>query len=1727
MQRTTKTSRLLAILLTVVLMLTMIPVTVFAAEDPPTLLAAAVTGTGHVELTFDKAMAAPGGGAAGFTVTGSFGLNKNVQSVTLYEGDPTKILLTLLTTIKGGEDPMVSYSAETGTMESADGGYLADVSRTITNGLPHPTLEAGAPPAGAVGTAYTHTFSAAGGASPYLFYKHYGNLPPGLILDNSGVLSGTPSASGSFTFRVRTVDANEAIGLHEFTIAIAAGAGVCEIGGTPYPTLVSALAAATTGQTITLLQDVTETNPVIIDGKSITFNLNNEYDLTLDTSGTINSIALLVENGGSVGLIGTGALNVIGGLSGVRADGASSTATVTNATAVGINSHAADAFNGGNVLVLNNATANGASSNATFAYSGGTITVNGNAESSWHCAYANMLGSSVHIKGSATALMTLDNSAGARAGSNAEVRVDQNVSGVAYGAHADGGGKIIAGSNVTASASNGIGAFAEGSSQITVNGTITGTEYIKTGSTTKTSSDKTSPTTKPGYYTYNEGSDTVWVKSNDSAAIMPPSRIAAGSGFSLSLKEDGMVWAWGGNVYGQLGRGSFTDYSFDVPAQVQEISDVKSIAAGQLFSLALKEDGTVWAWGTNGNGQLGQPPAALSRSHTPVQVAGLSDIQAISAGYRFGLALDDNGDVWAWGNNTKGQLGQVAAETIHTPGKISGLSNVVAISAGYMHSLALDADGNVWAWGSNFFGELGNGTVEPTSTNPVPAKITLPEGLTVASICAAFQNSMLTTDTGAVYGWGENSEGALGDGTESNRVLPTLTSYSEISALGGTGAFYIALKNDGTVMGTGENDFGSDIIHYGWTPVLIDGLAGIAAISQGNGGNHALALDSSGDVWAWGSNSSEACGQNTDFNGQPKKIVPPAKVQFPGSDISAATVSMDVPATGGIPQTAAQVQSATNHADYTVTGLIWNEALTGTGKFKPGQVYTATVTLTSKNSKKFQSAAFTPTVAGSASVSQTITTGSSTGNTVSFTVTYGQTAAATYSIAAITNQTMTELTAGYAAGTQQIKTITVTKTGTGDLINLAVALSGAGAESFTVTQPAITSLDEPTPSTAFTVKAKDGLSAGIYTATITVSADNMIPAAFSITQVVNSPVAVSASILPTSEWFNKNVFTADVNTTITWNDASTVTDVKKNGTSIGASAYTVNGSTLKILKEYLSSQPAGNLVLTIEFDTGNAAEFTIMVVDERPVAEGSAVPQTVTAGITGPGNGTVTFSHNASYHTYPEHRHIVEYQWIFDVMNPSNPNFNAIDWGGIAPGHYSADGKAWHSTDPNAKPTYTYMTAGNYLAALRVIDNATPAITGIKLFNITVNASNDNDGGGGGGDTPPSSGQARVTGGPSSITSLAVNVDSPGGSAGISLTGSTADTLFGEGNTTIHVPSITGVSSYTLDMPASALTGGQNGALTFATELGRITISDSMLAGIAGNGGEDAAITIGEGDRSVLPEAVMEAIGNRPLIQLTLTMDGKRTEWNNPEAPVTVTIPYTPNAEELQDPEHIVIWYLDGSGNVVSVPSGRFDPVTGAVTFSTTHFSDYAVAYVHKTFADLNGTKWAKKAIEVMASKGIINGTGKDSCSPKSCITRADYMVMLVKSLGLTADFKDNFADAKPGVYYYESLGIAKKLGIATGSGDNQFRPKEKISRQDMMVLAARALEKVKKLETSVNSGVLDQYSDKDRIAGYASECLAALIQNELIAGSGNKLNPRGDTTRAEAAVFLYRIYNQ
>ena len=332
---------------------------------------------------------------------------------------------------------------------------------------------------------------------------------------------------------------------------------------------------------------------------------------------------------------------------------------------------------------------------------------------------------------------------------------------------------------------------------------------------------------------------------------------------------------------------------------------------------------------------------------------------------------------------------------------------------------------------------------------------------------------------------------------------------------------------------------------------------------------------------------------------------------------------------------------------------------------------------------------------------------------------------------------------------------------------------------------------------------------------------------------------------------------------------------------------------------------------------------------------------------------------------------------------------------------------------------------------------------------------------------------------------------------------------------------------YTLEVPGDILSAtGMNRNIVLDTPLATMVIPSNMFTGKSIKESDNVQISISEVNKDSLDERVKEKIGDRPILEFNVMSDGKKLSWNNPKAPITVYIDYTPSEEEMLDPEHIIIWYIDSKGKITCIPNGRYIVETGKVVFRVTHFSKYAVAFEKKTFKDIESYPWAKKEVEVLASKGITNGTSDVTYSPERNITRADFLTLLIRTLELRADFTTNFDDVNTGTYYYESIGIAKELGIILGVGNNKFNPNREISRQDMMVMTYNALKAAGRIDGFATEAAIEDFDDMSQVAQYAVGSVATLVDLGLIKGSGNRIKPRDNTTRAEVAVILYRILN-
>jgi len=326
--------------------------------------------------------------------------------------------------------------------------------------------------------------------------------------------------------------------------------------------------------------------------------------------------------------------------------------------------------------------------------------------------------------------------------------------------------------------------------------------------------------------------------------------MAGGYVHSLALEAAGTVWAWGDNQYGELGNGNLT--SSTTPVLVSGLNGAIAIASGGNHSLALTSDGRVWAWGANLFGELGNGASGLNNgnpinSSVPVQVRGISDVVAIAGGgYPQGLsdislALRSDGTVWAWGNNQHGALGNGSASNSNVPVRVNGLTGVIAIAAGAYHALALTSDGTVWTWGYNKYGQLGNGA--NTDSN-IPVQVAGLNG--VIAIAGGFYHSLALKSDGTVWAWGFNADGELGNSSNIDSNVPVQVSgMSGVVAIAVGGNTSLALTNNGAVSAWGANASGqlgigtSGNSSSSNVPVRVNGLTGAMAIAGGS--NHNLA----------------------------------------------------------------------------------------------------------------------------------------------------------------------------------------------------------------------------------------------------------------------------------------------------------------------------------------------------------------------------------------------------------------------------------------------------------------------------------------------------------------------------------------------------------------------------------------------------------------------------------------------------------------------------------------------------------------------------------------------------------------------------------------------------------------------------------------------------------------------------------------------------------------------
>lgn len=327
-------------------------------------------------------------------------------------------------------------------------------------------------------------------------------------------------------------------------------------------------------------------------------------------------------------------------------------------------------------------------------------------------------------------------------------------------------------------------------------------------------------------YELGNGSPSDVVAESPTAVGLPggvtASQVAAGANGGLAIGDDGLLYAWGDNTYGEVGNGSTSPQPVAGEVSLAAGVDPKAIAQSQAgSSFAIGSDGNLYAWGNNANGQLGLGPSAGNQD-TPQVVTlgpGISAV-AVSAGQEHTLAIGSDGNVYAWGDDSTGELGDGGSTQEDSPERVNLPAGVtaLAVSAGYFYSFAVGSDGNLYAWGAETDGALGNGVAGLNASLSVPEKVSLPDGVEAIAVAAGTYDydSLAIGANGEVYAWGYNEFGQAGNGKTARQLTPlavTLEKGVQAESIATDGDSSFAIGSDGYLYSWGDDE--DDILGAG------------------------------------------------------------------------------------------------------------------------------------------------------------------------------------------------------------------------------------------------------------------------------------------------------------------------------------------------------------------------------------------------------------------------------------------------------------------------------------------------------------------------------------------------------------------------------------------------------------------------------------------------------------------------------------------------------------------------------------------------------------------------------------------------------------------------------------------------------------------------------------------------------------------------------------------------
>ena len=860
-------------------------------------------------------------------------------------------------------------------------------------------------------------------------------------------------------------------------------------------------------------------------------------------------------------------------------------------------------------------------------------------------------------------------------------------------------------------------------------------------------------------------------------------------------------------------------------------------------------------------------------------------------------------------------------------------------------------------------------------------------------------------------------------------------------------------------------------------------------------------------------------------------------------DIASVSVIIMAPVLGAVPQDAAAVEEATNNADYTVTDLVWNEALTAGGKFKAGQVYTATVTLTSRNGKKFQVDPFTPTVPDSSSVGTTTTSGG--GNTVSFTVTYPATGALEVSSIAVTTQP-TKMS--YRESTDSVLALNgmqVTETNNDGSTNVVTFADGTAAGYTT----------NPENGAVLTNATYNGTPV-VITHTTSGRTSNTNPLTVNTAPLYGS-LSFGSATYSVSE--NGGTVIITVNRTGGSDGTVTVDYQTSDGTAIDGSDYTATSGTLT-------------------FSEGETSKTFIIIIKDDTQYEGK---ETVNLTLSSPTGGAMLGEPSSAVLT------------IIDNEEP--PDIASVSVIIMAPvlGAVPQDAAAVEEATNNADYTVTdlvwneALTAGGKFKAGQVytatvtltsrngkkfqVDPFTPTVPDSSSVGTTTTS--------GGGNTVSFTVTYPATGA-LEVSSIAVTTQP----TKMSYRESTDSVLALNGMqvTETNNDGSTNIVTFTDGTAAGYTTNPANGAvLTNATHngtpvvithtaSGRTSNTNPLTVNTAPSGGGGSSnnsppppalvITVAEVKSELFSNAgdikveadVNNAFGQSVEVKVTdntesqkeifklAGADGKvypfdislyskgSNEKVQPKDGYSVKITLPVPEVLLADKDKIKVVY--GKDGKLETLKSELIEKDGKwyIVFEAVHFSPYALIVSTEPwinpFSDVKEGDRYYSAVQYVSQNGLMLGTGSNTFSPQLTTNRGMIATILYRLNGSTETLESTFKDVNSSAYYAKAVAWAQNKGIIAGYGNGMFGPEDVITREQMATILWRYAGS----PVVADSTGLDTFKDAGEISAYAKNALAWANQMGIINGKGNGiLDPKGYATRAEVATIIVNYLNK